>query len=403
MADLDPVHNRPPLAHTFRLNSNGELVTVVINHFKSKGGSGSGADADQKDGQGAFNATRVKQAEALANFINNTVIPAAKDKDIIILGDLNAYAEEDPIDVLRAAGFISLFGTESYSYVFDGQSGSLDHALVSPSLAKQFTTGGKWHINADEPVFLDYNLEFKGAGRTPDLYEASPFRSSDHDPVLVGLKLYTPVINFAISTITRNEGSGAYEVVVTAENNDAPYTNLLIPITINAARNVRYGERRDYITNPAGETGNFTLNFPAGETQASFTVTPLLDDDNERFAENVTFTLSPAAGTDYKVGKQNNFVFTIQEVKKNTSQEGTFPTVSPNPTTGAVTIATQTENEIIETTLYSPEGELLYNGKGNANEMSQKISNTLQGRRSGIYHLQTITADEIVNTRIMKF
>ncbi len=187
-ADLDAVHNRPPLAQAFTVTATGEVLTAVINHFKSKGGTGTGADADQGDGQSAFNFTRVQQARALADFVKNTVIPATGDTDVIVLGDLNAYAEEDPIDVLRAAGFINLFGPESYSYVFDRQSGSLDHALVTASLQSQFTQGGKWHINADEPIFLDYNTEFKTSAQVTNFYQANPFRSSDHDPVLVGFR-----------------------------------------------------------------------------------------------------------------------------------------------------------------------------------------------------------------------
>jgi hypothetical protein len=200
--DFNDVHNRPPLAQTFTLIDTGEVLTVVINHFKSKGGTGTGKDADQGDGQGAFNATRVQQAQALVNFIKNTVIPAAGDEDVIILGDLNAYAEEDPIDVLRAGEFINLFGPESYSYVFDRQSGSLDHALVTKSLEKQFTAGGKWHINADEPIFLDYNTEFKTAAQITDFYQPNPFRSSDHDPVLLGFKFNTSPVLAAIANQT---------------------------------------------------------------------------------------------------------------------------------------------------------------------------------------------------------
>ena len=82
-----------------------------------------------------------------------------------------------------------LLGAKAYSYVFDGQSGYLDHALASPSLVAQVTGVTEWHINADEPTVLDYNVEFKSAAQVAAYYEADPFRSSDHDPVLVGLSL----------------------------------------------------------------------------------------------------------------------------------------------------------------------------------------------------------------------
>jgi hypothetical protein len=396
------VHNRPPLAQTFQLTSNGEVVTAVINHFKSKSASGaSGADVDQGDGQGAYNATRIQQAQALVQFISNTIIPTAQDQDVIILGDLNAYAEEDPIDVLRAAGFINLFGPESYSYVFDGQSGSLDHALVTSGLAKQFAAGGKWHINADEPIFLDYNTEFKTQAQISGLYQDNAFRSSDHDPVLVGLNLYTPAMGFAVSNVTRNEGSGAYTVEIITDN--IPYQNFSIPVTTSAARDVRYGERRDYITNPSAETGSFTISFPAGTTKSTFTVTPLLDDDNEKFAEEITFTLSASANREYKVGPQNTFVFTIQDTKKNTGTKESTLSVSPNPTSGDVMITTAIENANIDATLRSPEGEVLYCGKGEAAEVSRQISQALQGRRGGIYMLQTVIDEHVENTRIVKF
>ncbi|MDX1976691.1 MAG: ExeM/NucH family extracellular endonuclease, partial [Pseudanabaenaceae cyanobacterium bins.68] len=136
---------RAPVAQTFLQNSNGATFTPVINHFKSKGADGAtGLNLDQNDGQGAFNSQRRLQAQALVNFVNNTVIPTSGDSDVLILGDLNAYGEEDPIDLIRNAGFsdqIDRFdgNATSYSFVFQGQSGRLDHALSTPSLNNQVT------------------------------------------------------------------------------------------------------------------------------------------------------------------------------------------------------------------------------------------------------------------------
>ena len=39
------------------------------------------------------------------------------------------------------------------------------------------------HINADEPRALDYNQEYN----PEPLYKPDPFRSSDHDPMLIGI------------------------------------------------------------------------------------------------------------------------------------------------------------------------------------------------------------------------
>jgi len=76
-------------------------------------------------------------------------------------------------------------GPDAYTFVFDGQAGYLDHALGNASLLAQVTGVTEWHINADEPVALDYNEEFN----QPGLYSPDPFRSSDRDPVIIGLDL----------------------------------------------------------------------------------------------------------------------------------------------------------------------------------------------------------------------
>ena len=80
-------------------------------------------------------------------------------------------------------------GLDAYSFVFRGQSGYLDHALANASLTAQVTGVTEWHINADEPPVLDYNLERKTLSQGFSLYNDDPYRSSDHDPVIVGLAL----------------------------------------------------------------------------------------------------------------------------------------------------------------------------------------------------------------------
>lgn len=193
MTDLNPIFSRPPLAQTFRQISSNQVFTAIVNHFKSKGcGGATGLDLDQGDGQSCFNAQRVQQAQQLVAFINSAVIPTSGDPDVLIIGDLNAYLREDPIDVLLDAGFVHLKpDPQSYSYVFFGQSGSLDHALATASLFPQVTDAVDWHINTDEPPVLDYNVEFKSPAQQA-LNQGTPFRSSDHDPQLVGLNLVPP-------------------------------------------------------------------------------------------------------------------------------------------------------------------------------------------------------------------
>jgi len=199
LSDTDSIHNRPPLAQTFAA-VNGEKFSVLVNHFKSKGScpsSASDANADQGDGQGCWNVLRTQQATALTNFITSKL--QTVDPDVVVVGDLNAYGKESPILELASQGLvdqIARFNTAGYSYVFDGESGYLDHALTTSSLSAQVTGAMHWKINADEPSVIDYNLEFKQpacATCGPDYYSATVYRSSDHDPVLIGLSLVKPL------------------------------------------------------------------------------------------------------------------------------------------------------------------------------------------------------------------
>ena len=107
------------------------------------------------------------------------------------------------------AGYVDLAATldEPYSYVFDGEWGYLDYAMASPTMASQVAGVAEWHINADEPIVLDYNTEFKNAGQIASFYDDDPFRVSDHDPILVGLNL-TPPPDTPPPPVTINQADG---------------------------------------------------------------------------------------------------------------------------------------------------------------------------------------------------
>lgn len=184
--DFDAARNRPSLAQTFESLATGEPLTVVANHFKSKGSSCDAAgDPDLGDGQGRCNLTRERAARALVEWLA-TDPTQASGAPVLIAGDLNAYPREDPIGALEDAGYVDLVawfaGSGEHSYVFDGHAGRLDHAFAHADLLP-FVTGARvWHTNADESRLLDYR-----ADNPMDLYAPDPFRASDHDPVLVGL------------------------------------------------------------------------------------------------------------------------------------------------------------------------------------------------------------------------
>ncbi|WP_124327689.1 ExeM/NucH family extracellular endonuclease [Desulfonema ishimotonii] len=191
--------NRPALARTFEEIATGRKLTVVVNHLKSKGCTGAtDENADQGDGQGCWNVARTAAARALVSWLA-TDPTGSGDPDVLIIGDMNAYAQEDPVSVFKDADYTDLvrqfIGTGAYSYGFDGQWGCLDHALASSTLASQVAGVAEWHINADEPSVLDYNTEYKSAGQQTGLYDSDSYRSSDHDPVIIGLNL-----SFGVST-----------------------------------------------------------------------------------------------------------------------------------------------------------------------------------------------------------
>jgi predicted extracellular nuclease len=188
---FDETRNRPSVAQSFVQTSNGASFSVVVNHLKSKGSScAGGGDPDLNDGQGNCNATRTQAAIALADWIAADATGSG-DTDYLVIGDLNAFVYEDPLTALKNAGLTNLLeasmGGEFWSSVFAGESGALDHALATTSLLPQVSHASAWHINSDEPLALDYNTEF---GRNPELFDATtPYRTSDHDPIIVDLAL----------------------------------------------------------------------------------------------------------------------------------------------------------------------------------------------------------------------
>jgi predicted extracellular nuclease len=206
--------NRPVLAQTFREVGSGEEFTVAVNHLKSKGSPCDDlGDVDQNDGQANCNGTRLDAAKAIVDWLA-TDPTGSGDSDFLIIGDINSYAQEDPVRAIQAGAddvagtaddytnLVHAFGgANAYSYVFDGQTGYLDHALASSHLVSQVTGAAEWHVNADEPPSFDYNdtvadpgeASFEAKPSALPLHEANEFRTSDHDPLLIGLNLVTPV------------------------------------------------------------------------------------------------------------------------------------------------------------------------------------------------------------------
>ncbi|MDU0354242.1 ExeM/NucH family extracellular endonuclease [Paraglaciecola aquimarina] len=239
--------NRPALVQTFALTENAEELVVSVNHFKSKGSGCGAGDDDSTTGQGNCNLTRTRAAQALTAFIASEY----GDKPTVILGDLNAYAKEDPIAKIEAAGYTNLVnyfaGSEAYSYTFGGEFGYLDHALANSKALAKTVDVTEWHINADEPRALDYNMEDKSAQQLVDLYEADAYRMSDHDPVVIAMQFDAPasaetsadvnqdgVVNFSdyfaiLGMLGSTEGSANFNAIA-----DYDGDNLISPLDLQA-------------------------------------------------------------------------------------------------------------------------------------------------------------------------
>lgn len=180
--------NRQPLAQTFEEIATGERFTLIINHLKSKNPPGQGEvvdsdNNDKGDGQGYFNGARTRAANDLVIWLVNDPTQSG-DNDYLVMGDMNSYALEDPITAMKNAGYTNLVavfvGPNAYTYVFDDQWGTLDYALSNTNMTQQVTGTTVWHINSDESPAFGY----EGKWNSTDKY-----RSSDHDPVIVGLNL----------------------------------------------------------------------------------------------------------------------------------------------------------------------------------------------------------------------
>jgi predicted extracellular nuclease len=307
---FDSDNQRPSLAQTFVEIDTGASFTAVVNHFKSKGSpvAGTPGDEDQGDGAGNANTTRLNAAEALEDWLA-TDPTGSGDTDFLIIGDLNAYRMEDPIQTLldgvddaaaTADDLVLLTEDNTYGFPADlakaGQVqafGALDYAIASGSLAAQVTGATAWNINSVEASVIDYNLEFKP--NDPGLYAADAYRSSDHDPVIIGLDLDLPEPPALVARVEFLEARGLDLAVTTVDGVEIGTDRLrqlqqevgidAAGLTIDASDG---GARTPEFVTTAGEgIGVWSVAFDRGSRA-----------DRERLNDNevLSFTLEDVAG-----------------------------------------------------------------------------------------------------------
>ncbi|HOV31465.1 MAG TPA: ExeM/NucH family extracellular endonuclease, partial [Anaerolineaceae bacterium] len=283
--------NRPVLAQVFEDNFTGETFVVAVNHLKSKGSTCTG-DPDLLDGQGNCNLTRKAAAEALVDWLANpTYFPDVENA--LIIGDLNSYDHEDPIDMIKLGAddmedtdddyldmIAEIHGENAYGYVYDAQIGYLDYALANTSLAERIVDVNFWHINADEPDILDYDMTFKQDAQDA-LYAPDAYRSSDHDPVIVTISFNAAPVAEDMEVSTDEDTAVDITLDVSDANDD--------PLTAEIVTGPEHGELtlNDLVATYTPDINyngpdSFTYKVSDGELDSntatvSITVTPVND------------------------------------------------------------------------------------------------------------------------------
>ena len=171
----EEVQNRKKIV-CFRQIKTGERFNFSINHFKAMN------TGDEY--------RRVNEAKAIVKLYNSyRQNRNVRDNDVLFMGDMNCYPFTEPILALTDNGMIDLHrafhADSSYSYVHSGYTAYIDHALCNETLFRQVMGMSAFHINSDEDDAYTYD---KSEDKTM-------FRCSDHDPVLVGLRLDSTLSN----------------------------------------------------------------------------------------------------------------------------------------------------------------------------------------------------------------
>ena len=352
---------RPFLAQTFTTNAS-EKFNFIVNHFKSKGSGGSGADADFGDGQGFFNATRKTQATALSDFIAERITVSGSDQ-VVSVGDYNAYFQEDPMDLLRANGLVVGSTATAHSYLFNGALGSLDHAVFSAPMSNLVSVK-KWNINSNEPTLLQYT---NAAYTDP----ASPFRSSDHDPVIIG-------VNF----------SGSLPVKLASFTAKADVDKVKLAWSTTSETN------NQFFTVQRSGNGKDFRDIATVDGAGSL----------DKLKEYSHIDLSPLHGTSYYRLKQTDFDGTsslsrIVLVKMNAGENVEF-SVFPNPVTDHLTLdlpALKNVSASLSYEIIGENGKRLFSGNGTLTEINAAADKVLPRIHTGLYVLRIFdTSDSYV-------
>ena len=255
--------SRKPLAGEFTFNT--RHLFVIANHFNSKGGDQPLMGHFQPPTRSS-EVQRARQAQLVSDFAKD-ILAIDPRADVVVLGDLNDFEFSSTLATLKASPLNDLVETlpegDRYTFVFEGNSQTLDHVLVSDALrsSAQFDVV---HVNAE---FAD--------------------QASDHDPSVARIRLLDivpPTISGAVTTSPN--ANGWYNAPVTVHftcQDNSGQVNCPSDVTLR--------------TEGAGQSVTGTAGDAAGNTSAA-TVGPISIDLT---APTITFSGRPTSTVDQTV------------------------------------------------------------------------------------------------------
>jgi len=253
----DFASSRKPLVGTFLFN--GQEVTIVANHFNSKGGDQPLFGRFQPPTL-TSEAQRLQQAAIVRDFVQS-VLAVNPNANVVVAGDLNDFEFSNPINLVESAGLTNLIETlpanERYTYNFQGNAQTLDHILVSGNLFKQLDGFDVVHINSE---FAD--------------------QISDHDPSVARFSFNSAPTALALTATNVDENVAVNTTIGTFTTSDFDPGNTFTYSLVSGAGST---------DNSAFSINNNQLQInlsPDFETQSSYTIRVRTTDQGGLSLEN---------------------------------------------------------------------------------------------------------------------